>query len=56
MVKASDCLNGTTVHPEWYMGEYVYNVLLKEHSRMNVNGLWCETLDPENDVAKFYRA
>lgn len=54
MVKAKECLNGTTVHAEWYMGEYLYNVLLETHSVMNVNGLICETLDPENDVAKFY--
>jgi len=55
-VKASECVNGESIHTEWYMGEYLYNVLLAEQSLMNVNGLWCETLDPENDVAKFYLA
>ena len=53
-VKASECVNGESIHTEWYMGEYLYNVLLAEQSLMNVNGLWCETLDPENDVVKFY--
>ena len=55
MVKAIECVNGESIHLEWYMGEYLYNVLLDEPSFMTVNGLICETLDPENDVAKFYK-
>jgi hypothetical protein len=37
-----------------YNGEYLYNVLLDTHSRINVNGLICETLHPKNPVAKIY--
>jgi hypothetical protein len=29
-------------------------VLLKKHEKMMVNNLICETLDPENIVAKIY--
>jgi len=37
-----------------YNGEPLYNVLLDKYSIMNVNNLICETLDPENLVAKLY--
>jgi surface protein len=37
-----------------YTGEILYNVLLPTHSRMSVNGLVCETLHPENLIAKLY--
>ncbi len=37
-----------------YSGEVLYNVLLAEHSLMNVNGILCETLHPENIIAKLY--
>ena len=37
-----------------YNGEVLYNVLLQQHSLMNVNGLICETLHPENIIAKLY--
>jgi len=37
-----------------YSGEVLYNVLLSKHSLMNVNGLVCETLHPENIIAKLY--
>jgi hypothetical protein len=37
-----------------YTGEVLYNVLLPTHSRMSVNGLVCETLHPENIIAKLY--
>ena len=37
-----------------YTGEILYNVLLANHSRMNVNGLVCETLHPDNIIAKLY--
>ena len=38
-----------------YSGEILYNVLLKDkHGVMNVNNLICETLHPENVVAKLY--
>jgi hypothetical protein len=39
-----------------YTGSSLYNVLLEEHDKMMVNNLICETLDPENGVAKVYMA
>jgi photosystem II stability/assembly factor-like uncharacterized protein len=30
----------------------LYHVLLEEHAVIQVNGLWCETLHPENTIAK----
>jgi hypothetical protein len=38
-----------------YNGELLYNVLLKNYSYMVVNNLICETLHPENNVAKIYQ-
>ena len=37
-----------------YSGETLYNVLLAEHSTINVNNLICETLHPDNIIAKLY--
>ena len=39
-----------------YTKEILYNVLLEEHDKMMVNNLICETLHPENGVAKVYMA
>ena len=39
-----------------YSGEVLYNVLLSEHAIMNVNNLICETLHPNNAIAKLYRS
>ena len=33
----------------------LYNILLENHDVMLVNGLVCETLNPENPIAKYYR-
>jgi len=38
-----------------YNGEILYNVLLEEHEKMQVNNLIVETLHPEHKVAKLYR-
>jgi surface protein len=38
-----------------YTGEVLYNILLKEHGKMMVNNLICETLHPENSIAKLYK-
>jgi hypothetical protein len=38
-----------------YTGELLYNVLLETHEKMVVNNLICETLHPENGVAKLFR-
>jgi len=38
-----------------YTGEVLYNVLLEKYYVMNVNNLICETLHPNNLIAKIYR-
>jgi hypothetical protein len=37
-----------------YTGEILYNVLLAKPSKMMINNLVCETLHPENIIAKLY--
>ena len=37
-----------------YNGEILYNVLLPTYGKMEVNNLMCETLHPENQVARLY--
>jgi hypothetical protein len=37
-----------------YTGEILYNVLMKNHDKMLINNLICETLHPENSIAKLY--
>jgi hypothetical protein len=37
-----------------YSGERLYNVLLAKHGRMRINNMVCETLDPDNVIAKLY--
>jgi len=39
-----------------YNGQVLYNVLLETHDKMIVNNLICETLHPENDIAKIHRS
>jgi alpha-tubulin suppressor-like RCC1 family protein len=38
-----------------YNGEILYNVLMEDYDKMVVNNLVCETLHPENDVAKIHK-
>jgi hypothetical protein len=51
---AMNLLNDTSVHTQPYEGEPLYNVLLEEHSVMNIHGLICETLHPTSVIAKFH--
>ena len=37
-----------------YTGEILYNVLMEKHSEMRINNLICETLNPNNIIAKLY--
>ena len=37
-----------------YNGQILYNILLDTHETMSVNGLICETLNPNNAIAKLY--
>jgi hypothetical protein len=53
MTRAVDLVGvckGVTQIP--YNGETLYNVLLKKHSHMMINNLVCETLHPDNIMAK----
>jgi len=52
--KAIRFVNHNTIRLIPYDGTYMYNVLLPIHHHMNVNGLRCETLHPEHQVAQFY--
>jgi hypothetical protein len=58
MMKADEFLktHNESVSKVPYNGQVLYNVLLEEHDKMVVNNLICETLHPENYVAKMYRA
>jgi hypothetical protein len=38
-----------------YNGEILYNVLMEEDDKMMVNNLICQTLHPENSIAKLYK-
>ena len=37
-----------------YSGEVLYNVLLASYTTVTINNLSCETLHPENMIAKLY--
>jgi hypothetical protein len=43
-----------TVYRVKYSGEILYNVLMEKYEKMMVNNLICETLHPENIVARLY--
>ena len=53
MTKAKDFLqNFENVKKVKYTGEVLYNVLMETPNKMVVNNLICETLHPENTIAK----
>jgi hypothetical protein len=57
MIKSKDLLslNNEGIYKVKYTGEVLYNVLLEDkHDKMIVNNLICETLNPENTIAKMY--
>ena len=58
MIKAKEFLktHNESVTKVPYNGQVLYNVLMEEHDKMVVNNLICETLHPENYVAKMYHA
>lgn len=48
-------LNNTGIYKVKYTGEILYNILLEDKlDKMIVNNLICESLDPENNIAKMY--
>jgi len=55
MYKALEYLNkNEKIYKVDYNGEVLYNILLEEHSKIMVNNMICETLHPENKIAKLY--
>jgi len=38
-----------------YKGEILYNILMDKYAMIKVNNLVCETLHPDNMIAKFYK-
>jgi hypothetical protein len=42
------------VYKTKYRGEILYNVLMEKHDKMLVHNMMCETLNPENPIAKMY--
>ena len=56
MIKAKNFINQfENVKKIKYTGEILYNVLLESYDKMIVNNLICETLHPENSIAKLYK-
>jgi hypothetical protein len=55
-MKAKEFVNQDLVTKVPYNGQVLYNVLMEEHDKMVVNNLICETLHPENYVAKMHHA
>ena len=56
-MKAQEFLGkGYRVYNVKYSGEPLYNVLMETHYKMLVNNLVCETLHPDNLIAKIYMA
>jgi hypothetical protein len=54
-MKAKDFINDfENVKKIKYTGEVLYNVLMEQPDKMMVNNLICETLHPENIIAKLY--
>jgi hypothetical protein len=56
MIKARELLNlkNDKIYKVKYNGETLYNILLEKHDKMIVNNLICETLNPENGIARMY--
>lgn len=55
MIKAVDFIGKyKNVHKIKYNGDILYNVLLEKYDRILVNNLICETLHPNNAIAKWH--
>jgi hypothetical protein len=50
--KFANCFEN--VYKVKYDGSVLYNVLMKKHTTINANNLKCETLHPNNIIAKLY--
>jgi hypothetical protein len=55
MMKAKEFVGlNNGIYLKKYRGDILYNVLMEEHDKMIVNNLICETLHPNNSIAKLY--
>jgi hypothetical protein len=53
MICSNDLLGKVeNVYKVKYSGEILYNILLKNHSLIQVNNMLCETLKPNIDIVK----
>ena len=56
MIKACDFIGKLDdIYKIKYNGELLYNVLMEDYSKMIVNNLICETLQPEDSTALLYK-
>jgi hypothetical protein len=55
MIKAKDFIGKyENIYKIKNKNQILYNILLKKHDKMIVNNLICETLHPDNTIAKLY--
>jgi hypothetical protein len=56
MIKAKEFIGKyENIYKVKYSGEVLYNVLMEEYDKIVVNNLICESLHPENAIAKLYK-
>jgi hypothetical protein len=56
MIKADSFIGKLkNVHKIKYDGKVLYNVLMEKYDKIIVNNIVCETLHPENPIAKLYQ-
>ena len=54
-MKDAEELINENIYKVKYNGEILYNILMEDYSKIVVNNLICETLHPDNLIAKLYR-
>ena len=55
LISASELLDtNNKIYKVRYTGETLYNILMKDYEEIEVNGLTCETLHPQNRIAHLY--
>jgi len=55
MRKVEDLINRKNIFKVDYHKEIVYNILMKNQTLIQINNLHCETLNPNNMLAKLYK-
>lgn len=53
MIESGDLLNDN-IYKVKDNGGYLYNILMEDHTIILVNNMVCETLNPNNPLAKLY--